>query len=140
LGTEAGEVFAVNWREAKVLWTFSDHRSSQAIRSCPAVNADTVVIGSRSKKVYAIDARTGEQKWVFPTKNRVDSSPVIVGQRVLIGSGDGRLYSINLEDGKKTWEYETGSGFVGSPAVAAGRLVIANEDGVVYCFGQKLGS
>ena len=135
-GTEAGEVFAIDWKAAKVTWTYSDPRSNQPIRSCPAVTGELVVIGGRSKKIYGLDTKTGELKWFFPTRNRVDSSPVIVGQRVFVGGGDGRLYALSLTDGRKLWEYETGAGFVGSPAVADGRLVIANDSGVVYCFGQ----
>ena len=136
-GTEAGEVFAINWRQTQVAWTYADPRSSQPIRSCPAVKGDTLVIGGRSKKLYALDTMTGERKWMFPTRNRIDSSPVIVQDRVFVGSSDGRLYSVDLKSGKKLWDYEAGSGFIGSPAIADERLVIANDSGVVYCFGKK---
>jgi outer membrane protein assembly factor BamB len=130
-------MLCVNWKEAKVAWTFADERHTQSIRSSPAVNDSIAVYGSRSKRVYALDPKTGKELWTFPTKQRVDSSPVIVGGRAFVGSYDGRLYALNLSDGKKQWEYETGGGFTGSPAVADQRLVIANDDGVVYCFGSK---
>jgi len=134
-GTEAGTVFGVNWRTAKVAWTYADDQAAQPIRSCPAVSSGTLVIGGRSKKVYAIDTTSGQLQWKFSTRNRVDSSPVIVGERVFIGSGDGRIYALSIKDGEQIWEYQTGAGFTGSPAVAAGRLVIANQEGTVYCFG-----
>lgn len=136
-GTEAGDVFAVDWRQAKSIWTFADAKSGQPIRSCPAVRNDLLVIGSRSKKVYALETATGKLNWTFPTRSRVDSSPVIVGPHVYFGSGDGRLYGLNLADGSKHWEYEAGGGFTGGPAVAAGKLVIANERGTVFCFGGR---
>ena len=130
-------MLSVNWKEAKVAWSFADNRRTQSIRSSPAVNKSVVVYGSRSKQIYALHPQTGKELWTFPTKRRVDSSPVIVGNRAFVGSSDGRLYALNLADGKKQWEYETGGGFTGSPAVADQRLVIANDDGVVYCFGSK---
>jgi outer membrane protein assembly factor BamB len=130
-------MLAIDWHAAKVQWKFAEARSSQPIRSCPAVSEELVVFGSRSKKVYAVDRMTGKQQWVFPTRARIDSSPVIVGDRVFIGGGDGRVYALNLKDGQKRWEYETGSGFVGGAAVADGRLVIANDGGVIYCFGES---
>jgi outer membrane protein assembly factor BamB len=84
-----------------------------------------------------MNPQSGEPRWQFATRGRVDSSPVVVGERVYLGSADGRLYGLELATGKKLWEYEAGGSFVASPAVAAGKLVIANQDGTVYCFGKK---
>ncbi len=136
-GTEAGALFCVNWREAKVKWTYTDEARSQSFRSSPAVTKDHVVFGGRTKRLYAIDPTSGEEQWKFTAKGGIDSSPVIVGDRVFVGSSDGRVYGLNLKSGEKVWEYEAGGGFAGSPAVAEGRLVIASDRGVVYCFGEK---
>lgn len=136
-GTEAGTFFAVDWKEAKVAWTFEPETGSQPFRSSPAVTESCVVFGGRNKKVQALNPKTGAPLWEFAAKNRVDSSPVIVGDRAFIGSADGRLYAINIKTGKEVWQYEAGGGFTGSPAIAENRLVIASEDGVVYCFGEK---
>ena len=135
-GTEAGEIFGVNWQEPKAVWTHSDERGGQPIRSSAAVRDGLVVIGSRNKKILALDAQTGDEKWTFATRVRVDSAPVIVGERVFVGTANGRLYAFKLSNGEKLWEYEAGGGFTGSPAVASRRLVIANDRGVVYCFGK----
>lgn len=136
-GTEAGEVLAVDWQAGEVQWRFRDGRRRQSIRSCPALSEQLVVIGSRNKRVYGLNLKTGAEEWVFATRSRIDSAPVIVGDKVYIGGGDGRLYGLELKTGKKFWEYETGSSFTGSPAIASQKLVIANEDGVVYAFGAK---
>jgi outer membrane protein assembly factor BamB len=136
-GTEGGAFFAVNWKDAKIAWTFTPERGTQPFRSSPAVTDACVVFGGRNKQVQALDPKTGEELWTFAARNRVDSSPVIVGKRAFIGSADGRLYALDLKTGKEVWQYEAGGGFAGSPAVAENRLVIASEDGVVYCFGEK---
>ncbi len=136
-GTEAGEFFSVNWKQAKVAWKWSDPRARQALRSSPAVTREWAIFGGRDKKVHALDAKTGEEKWSFSTRKRLESSPVIVGGRVFIGGTDGRLYALNRDNGQKIWSYEAGGGFIGSPAVSAGRLIIANDEGVVFCFGEK---
>ena len=138
-GTEGSAFFCVNWRKAKIAWTFSDESSGQPFRSSPAATDRFVIVGGRNKRVHALDPATGKELWRFAAKSRVDASPVIAGDRVLAASADGRLYSLELQTGKAVWEYETGGGFAGSPAVAAGRLVIANDDGVVYCCGKKGG-
>lgn len=136
-GTEGGAFFAVDWKEAKVTWKAEDKGSSQPYRSAPAVQDGIVVVGSRSRSVQAFASKTGDERWSFATKQRIDSSPVIVGERVFVGAADGRLYALNLKDGKQTWEYQATGGFTGSPAVADGKLVIATDRGVVYCFGAK---
>ena len=136
-GTEGGTIYAVNWRQAKVDWTFVPARNAQSVRSSPAVFDGLVVIGNRARQVQALDAKTGVEAWSFLARQRVDSSPVIVGDRVFVGSSDGRLYALELKTGKKVWEFEAGGGLTASPAVAQGRLVIASDDGVVYCFGKK---
>ena len=135
-GTEGNTFFCINWRDARVLWTYQNARA-QAYRSSAAVTGKAVVVGGRNKLVHALDPQDGRELWTFATKARVDGSPVVVGDRVYIGSGDGRVYGLELATGKKFWEYETGGRFSGSPAVANGRLLIGNEDGVLYCFGEK---
>ena len=134
-GTEGGEIFSVNWREAKVAWQVDDpgHRE---FRSSPAVTEKLVVIGNRGKNVYGLDRATGAIQWTFAARRAVDSSPLIVGSQVIFGVTDGSLHALDLERGKENWQTETGGGFIGSPAFASGRLVIANDDGTVYCFGK----
>ncbi|MHB1034364.1 MAG: outer membrane protein assembly factor BamB family protein [Pirellulales bacterium] len=136
-GTEGGAFFRVNWKEAKILWTYADQTRGQPIRSSAAVTPEAVIFGAQDKSVHAVDPKTGHAVWTFPTKGRVDSSPVVVGRRVFFGSADGRLYAVDRLNGKELWRYEAGGHFVGSAAVAAGRLVIGNDDGTVYCFGAK---
>jgi outer membrane protein assembly factor BamB len=136
-GTENGDFLGINWRKAEIDWTFQSKVGNHGYRSSAAVSKDLVTVGARSKRVFGLDPVTGDQKWEFVAKGRIDSSPVIVGNRVFVGSADGRVYGLNAKNGQKVWEYEAGGGFTGSPAVADGCLVIASDEGVVYCFGEK---
>lgn len=136
-GTEAGTFFAINWKQAKILWQWSNKASSEALRSSAALTPEAIIFGSRDKRIYALDPLSGKKIWGEPMRKRVDSSPVVVGDRVFIGSSDGRIYGLNRKTGKTIWQYEAGGEFNGSPAVADHRLVIASEDGIVYCFGAK---
>ena len=135
-GTQGSRFLCVDWRKAKIEWTFEPQRK-QPFQSSAAVSGDLVVVGGRDRLVHGLEAKTGHERWNFPTRGRVDSSPVISGSRVFIGSSDGRLYGLDLLSGRKVWEYEAGGAFTSSPAVAGGRLVIANDDGDVYCFGSR---
>jgi outer membrane protein assembly factor BamB len=126
----------VDWKQAKILWTYSDERSSQGFRSSPAATEQAVVVGGRNRRIQAFAPDTGKELWSFAAKTRVDASPVIVGSRVFAAAADGRLYALELQTGKLLWEHQAAGGFAGSPAVAANRLVIASDQGVVYCFGR----
>ena len=136
-GTEAGTLFAVNWKEAKIAWKLEDKGSSQPIRSAPAVQEGILIVGTRNRRVQALNPATGEELWTFAARQRIDSSPVIVGNRVFVGAADGRLYALDLKTGKELWQHQAAGGYTGSPAVADGKLVIATDRGVVNCFGSK---
>ncbi|MGD9646336.1 MAG: PQQ-binding-like beta-propeller repeat protein, partial [Pirellulales bacterium] len=136
-GTEGETFFGINWRKSEIVWRYRNPQRAFPYRSSAALTREFVIVGGRDKLIKALDPATGEPRWTFPTKSRVDSSPVVVGQRVFVGGADGRLYALDLRTGEKVWEYEAGGGFNASPAVAAGRLVIGNEDGALLCFGSK---
>jgi outer membrane protein assembly factor BamB len=136
-GTEGATFLCVNWKQLTNVWAWADKARGLSIRSSAAITPQAVIFGGRDKIVHALDPKTGDKLWDFPTKGRVDSSPVVVGERVFVGSADGRVYGLDLKTGQQVWQYEAGGALVGSPAVAQGRLVIASNAGVVYCFGAK---
>ena len=137
LGTYGERVLGVDWQAGRVLWRFEDSERSFPYLSSAAVTENLVIVGGRDKRLHALDQQTGQQRWQFVTKGRVDSSPVVVGERVFVGSADGNLYAVKLADGKALWRFEAGGGIYASPAVADGCLVIGTEDGVIYCFGGQ---
>ncbi|MEK6248677.1 MAG: PQQ-binding-like beta-propeller repeat protein [Planctomycetales bacterium] len=135
-GTEGANVYGVDWRTAKVVWTYQNQQRRVSYRSSAAVTKELVIIGGRNKSVEAVKRDSGELAWSFPTGGRIDSSPVVVGNRIFVGSADGRLYQLDLQTGDSTWSHDAGAGFEASPAVAENRLVIGNRAGVLFCFGQ----
>jgi len=136
-GTLGAGVLGVDWKEPKIVWTYSVSRRKQEYKSSAALSQGLVLLGGQDRQFHALDAASGEEKWSFATKSDIESSPIVVGNRVFFGGKDGRIYGLNVADGAPAWEYESGSQFVASPAVAGGRLVIGDVDGVMYCFGQK---
>ncbi|MBN1421347.1 MAG: PQQ-binding-like beta-propeller repeat protein [Planctomycetes bacterium] len=71
-----------------------------------AVSSGAVFFGSSSDhSVYAIDATTGEIRWVFPTGGPVRLAPALWRDRVLVGSDDGTVYCLRAEDGRPAWTF-----------------------------------
>jgi outer membrane protein assembly factor BamB len=93
-----------------------------------------VFAGSRDKKLYAIDPKTGKEVWSFVTDGMVDGSPVVVGGRVYVGclSTDGNFYVLDAKTGAKVQEMHLDSAVTGSPGVAGDGILIGTEKGTLY--------
>lgn len=139
VGTYASEVVCVDWRKLEVVWRYKTGAADFPFHSSAAVTEKLVVVGGRDKLVHGIDRATGEKRWTFASRAKIDSSPAIVGDRVFIGSNDGNLYELGLNDGKERWKFNAGKPISAGPAIGEGVLVIGSEsrDGRVYCFGKK---
>lgn len=139
LSMVSNQVVAADLKELKKLWAFEAPKRQQPFYSSAAVSEGLVVSGSRDKKVYAIDAKTGAEKWNFETDGQVDASPVVVGGRVYVGclSNDGNFYVLDLKTGKKLQEIELDSAISGSAAVGPDCILVGTDKGTVYCLGKK---
>lgn len=135
-GTPEGAVIALNWRDQQRVWTYADPQRTQEIHSSPAATDALVLIGSRDKRLHAIDRHSGARAWTFETRGTIDSSPVVCGDRVYFGSSDRHLYGVDLS-GREVWKHDAGRRITASPAIGEGHLVIGSEgpEGKLFCFG-----
>ena len=134
-GTFNSELLALDLKGRKIVWRYSDPDRQLPYYSSAALSNGLVIVGGRDKLVHAMDAATGQARWTFATRARVDSSPVVAANRLYVVSSDGRLYALDVATGQRRWEFDAGSAVTASPAIAAGRVVIGSHDGVPYCFG-----
>ncbi len=137
LGTMVHQVQAVDWKNKKVEWTFEPAKGGQQFAASIAATEKMVVAASRDKRVYGLDRITGQMKWSFLTKGRIESSPVIVGQRVYVGSGDKNFYVLDLATGREIQRIPLEDEVTGSPAVVGERVLIGTRGGMLYCLGKK---
>lgn len=139
VGTMSNQVIEVNWKKPAKGWTFEPKRRQQPFYASAAVTESLVVTGSRDKKVYAIDRKTGAEKWSFVTEGMVDASPVIVGDRVYVGclSSGSEFYVLDLKNGRKIQELTLDAAVSSSAAVAGDCLLVGTEKGTLYCLGAK---
>jgi outer membrane protein assembly factor BamB len=129
-GNYANQTVAFDVAAGKQLWVYEDR--ALPFFSSPAVNDRLVLIGSRDKHLHAIDRKTGEAVWKFPTGGRVESSPIVFTDAAVFGSSDGRLYAAKLTDGSELWRLELGEPLVASPAFGENLIVIGGEKGTVF--------
>lgn len=111
--------------------------------STPAVVDGTVYTGSfEAKKLFAIDARDGSEKWSVSLNGGVVSSPVVHDDLVYIttmqGNG-GKIYAFDSTTGKRVWEFRAGASIPTSPAVRNGRIFVGSLDNKMYALDAHSG-
>ena len=86
-------------------------------------------------KLFALNAKTGDELWVFESDNYILQTPAIHGTMLYLGGnfydprpidegGHTRLYALNLADGSPLWTYESEDGFP--------KRLYATQDTVVF--------
>jgi outer membrane protein assembly factor BamB len=99
-----------------------------------SVAYETVFFGTENGEVVALDANTGEQKWVTTVKGEVLAAPAIDAGIVLVNTGSGSIFALNADDGEEVWSSESdvpplSLRGVSSPAAVNGGAIIGTATG-----------
>ncbi|MFJ8622300.1 PQQ-binding-like beta-propeller repeat protein [Kitasatospora sp. NPDC093550] len=89
-------------------------------RSAPTVCGGTVY-QTAGQRCYALDARTGEPRWIHEAQAELTLTPAVEGDTVVVMGKDGVLRALGAADGVERWNTRVGTS--SAPTVA---------DGVVY--------
>ncbi|MCJ8743563.1 hypothetical protein PDJAM_G00095550 [Pangasius djambal] len=96
----------------------------------------TVLIGSHSHRLQALDLSSGEVVWERVLGDRLESSAAVskCGTLVALGCYDGQVYFLSVDLGETCWAFKTGDAVKSSPAVdpQTGLVIIGSHDGHVY--------
>jgi outer membrane protein assembly factor BamB len=82
--------------------------------------------------LYALDAETGAQRWVYPTALPLGHSPTIHNGVAYVGGFDRQLHAINAQTGEGLWTFTAKAGFQTNPLVVNGLVYAGNRDGSFY--------
>jgi quinohemoprotein ethanol dehydrogenase len=142
------QINAGNVSELGVAWTF-DTGEFRGHEATPLVHNGMIYATRPWSSVFALDARTGEQRWNFdPLVDKsmgwkaccdvVNRGVAIYEDKVFVGVIDGRLIALDADTGNVVWEVMTvdqGRPYTitGAPRVADGKVIIGNG-------GAELGS
>ena len=120
--------------KVKVIFT-----AGGAINSSPVVASGVICFGCTDRKLYALDATTGDKLWDFETGGWIESSPAIHNGTVYFGSNDGKLYALDLKTGKEKWQFKTRYAVKSTPAVAGGKVIFGSTDYRLYALNEDNG-
>lgn len=128
-------------QELGVAWSF-ELDTDRGQEATPLVIDGTIYFTSAWSKAFAVDARTGEEKWRYdprvPGRYGVNACCDVVnrgmaawGDKVYFGTIDGRLIALDRETGQVAWDVESADPelrytITGAPRVIDGRVIIGN--------------
>ncbi len=90
---------------------------------------------STANGLYALDAETGAEKWVYPTELPLGHSPTIHNGVAYVGGFDHKLHAVDAISGQGLWTFEAEKGFQTNPLVVDGIVYAGNRDGYMYAVG-----
>ena len=109
--------------EVRGKWRFETR--NRRVEASPAVWDSTAYIGSLRDHLYAVDARTGEERWRSDSTGFFRSSPAVVNGTVYVGNEDRHLYAFDAESGTVRWRYETSGSVRSAPVVTDSTVYMA---------------
>lgn len=118
------------------LWTFD----TGGTESTPAVAGDTVFITSLDKHLYAIDLKSGKQKWKYQAADEIKSSPSVHNGVVYFGDELGEFHAVDAATGKKQWAFRADAGIISSANFSGDRVLFGSYDNHLYCLSLKDGA
>ena len=134
-------VSTANVSKLGLAWTY-ELRAPRGAEATPIVVDGVMYVTSAWSIVYALDAASGRELWVYDPKvnhrmgaraccDVVNRGVAIYGDKVFVGALDGRLIALNAKSGAVAWETQTTDTTrdytsTGAPRVANGLVYIGN--------------
>ncbi len=94
---------------------------------------------STARGLYAFDAATGAELWVYPTELPLGHSPTYADGRIYVGGLDRKIHALDAETGKGLWTFGAAGGFHTSPLVAGGLVYAGSRDRCMYAVEASTG-
>lgn len=94
---------------------------------------------STANGLYALDAETGAQEWVYPTEMPLGHSPTIHEGVAYVGGFDHKLHAVDAYSGDFLWSFSANAGFDTNPLVVDGKAFLGNRNGYFYAINIEEG-
>ena len=96
------------------------------------IAANNTLYISTASGLYAIDAATGAERWVYATEMPLGHSPTIYNGVAYVGGLDNKIHAIDANSGVGLWTFSGGGGFETNPLIINDILYAGNRDGKMY--------
>ncbi|VTS04930.1 outer membrane protein assembly factor BamB family protein [Tuwongella immobilis] len=150
-------VYAVDLATGAKRWHYTGDAGIH-VDSNPVISESGLVIfGTGQSQAYqvnavvALDAMTGQQRWIHRVEWSAYGWPTMSEGRVLIGIGNGNygedrkpirggLLAIDAVSGSELWRCELPNSVLGKPAIVGNRIVVGCRDGNATLLDATMGT
>ena len=101
------------------------------VTTTPLVRDGVAIFGTREGRVYAVDVKTGRERWRVETGAGVGASPVPVGDDVVVATYAGDVLRLDPR-GRRVWRRGVGAHVGATPTPAGDVVVVGAFDGRVH--------
>lgn len=147
IGANDGNFYSVDLKDGHVIWSFQTRAENLGE---PLLHEGIVYFISGNNVVYALDAGTGKQVWLYSRQDtsafsiRGGSKPAYKDGRLYVGSSDGSLLALDAKNGSAIWEIQLNHNkkfrdIDASPVLDEDRLYIPSYDDKLYCISLAQG-
>ena len=116
----------------------------------PIVYDGMIYVTGSYSRLFAFDARTGEEKWqydarlpdgIMPCCDVVNRGAAIYGDKIIFGTLDAHMVALNRKTGKVIWNktlapYDAGYSFTAAPMIVKGKVIYGNSGGEFGVVGK----
>jgi len=130
-----------NVADLGLAWSF-DMITQRGVEATPLMVDGVLYVTSSWSLVYALDAVTGELKWMSDPKvdrsflakgccDAVNRGVAYANGKIIVGTYDGRLVALNADSGTVAWDVQTTDRsqpytITGAPRIAKDKVIIGN--------------
>ncbi|WCT73205.1 methanol/ethanol family PQQ-dependent dehydrogenase [Sphingomonas naphthae] len=118
--------------------------------SQPIVYDGTIYVTGSYSRLYAFDAKTGEEKWeynarlpdgIMPCCDVVNRGAAIYGDKIIFATLDAHLIALNRLTGKVVWnkkaaDFEAGYSMTAAPMIVKDKIIYGNSGGEFGIIGR----
>ena len=131
-----------NAKNLTLQWAFQA-RSTEKFEATPLVVDGTMYLTQAPNDVVALDAATGEIKWLYsyspsrearPCCGRVNRGVAILGNTLYMATIDAHLIALDARDGKVVWDHEVAKADAGyamthAPLIVKDKVIVGTAGG-----------
>ena len=136
------QITPANVANVKLQWAFQA-RSTERFEATPLVVEGTMYLTQAPNDILALDAATGEIKWLYsyspsrearPCCGRVNRGVAILGNTLYMGTIDAHLVAVNARTGELVWDKavarpERGYALTHAPLIVKDKVIVGTAGG-----------
>jgi eukaryotic-like serine/threonine-protein kinase len=148
-----GRIYAVDARCGGMLWMYKigeylryssslvpDTVFDEGAAGSPLVVDDSLYWGADDGFLYALDSKTGRERWVFQTGKWIWGRQLLNGETLVVPSADAHVYGLNADSEKRIWELQTENANYANVVLHGNLALIACSSGRLYAVDPATGN